>query len=481
MDAVADGSAAEAAAADGAEAPDIEEGTQDLNPSARDPDLMNTSMDSATDDASDKQPEIRWSPDWMEKAQKNLQKTMDAIDKMDSEIAEKLAAAADMSLSVRDRGRASHAVKTLRKKLDKLTTKKAEHLSRIAELEVAKQKYDEVEAKKKTSKRAAELTALQQDKLLHLIYVTHALKFEGTTNKNEQVWISLTADFNAACQLEFQLPGEWMPEQLQRKWHAELSYYQELCRTLAGKSGDERQDAEKTAYKLRMWRPSFTYFEEHEVGSKAFTVPPLVLGGGQIQMTNAAKPVPLRIGGNSGGHKWRGVERAEADRKRNAEDLQLDADAAKYKRRNNKTLIAQQALQDHLAADKRQANLLAALKEHASEEVDAKKEMHAELMNAMKQMAPPKAPSASEAEMLDATLLNKITQLANMSTILASLDPHNVAYASYQNQIGVLQIQIEDLERQQQRRMAPLLAARSARSSHSVSSLRFDIPGSESP
>ena len=92
---------------------------------------------------------------------------------------------------------------------------------------------------------------------------------------------------------------------------------------MAGKSGDERQDAEKTAYKLRMWRPSFTYFEEHEVGSnlKAFTVPPLVLGGGQIQMTNAAKPVPLRIGGgNSGGHKWRGVERAEADRKRNAED-----------------------------------------------------------------------------------------------------------------------------------------------------------------
>jgi hypothetical protein len=33
---------------------------------------------------------------------------------------------------------------------------------------------------------------------------------------------------------------------------------------------------------IRMWRPSFTYFEEHEVGSKAFTVPvpPLVLGGG---------------------------------------------------------------------------------------------------------------------------------------------------------------------------------------------------------
>ena len=184
MDAVADGSAAEAAATDRAEASYIEEGSQDLNPSARDTDLMNTSMDSATDDGSDKQPEIRWSPDWMEKAQKNLQKTMDAIDKMDSEIAEKLAAAADMSLSVRDRGRASHAVKTLRKKLDKLTTKKAEHLSRIAELEVAKQKYDEVEAKKKTSKRAAELTALQQDKLLHLIYVTHALKFEGTTNKN---------------------------------------------------------------------------------------------------------------------------------------------------------------------------------------------------------------------------------------------------------------------------------------------------------
>ena len=266
-----------------------------------------------------------------------------------------------------------------------------------------------------------------------------------------------------------------MPEQLQRKWHAELAYYQELCRTLAGKSGDERDDAEKTAYKLRMWRPSFAYFEEHEVGSKAFTVPPLVLGGGQIQMTNAAKPVPLRIGGNSGGHKWRGVERAEADRKRNAEDLHLDADAAMHKRRNNRTLIAQQALQDHLAADKRQANLLTALKEHASEEVEAKKEMHAELMNAMKQMAAPKAPSASEAEMLDATLLNKITQLANMSTILASLDPQNVAYASYQNQIVVLQIQIEDLERQQQQRMAPLLAARS---SHSVSSLRFDIPGS---
>ena len=342
MDAVADGSAAEAAATDRAEAPYIEEGTQDLNPSARDPDLMNTSMDSATDDASDKQPEIRWSPDWMEKAKKNLQETIDKIDKMDSEIAAKLAAAADTSVNVKDRERASHAVKSLRKKLDRLKTKKAEHLSRIAELEVAKQKYDELEAKKKTSKRAAELTALQQDKLLHLIYVTHALKFEGTTNKNEQVWISLTADFNAACQLEWQLPGEWMPEQLQRKWHAELAYYQELCRTLAGKSGDERQDAEKTAYKLRMWRPSFTYFEEHEVGSKAFTVPPLLLGGGQIQMTNAAKPVPLRIGGNSGGHKWRGLERAraEADRKRNAEDLQLDADAAKYKRRNNKTLIA---------------------------------------------------------------------------------------------------------------------------------------------
>jgi hypothetical protein len=107
-----------------------------------------------------------------------------------------------MSVNVKERERASNAVKSLRKKLDKLETKKAEHLSRIAELEVAKQRYDEAEAKKRTSTRAAELTALQQDKLLHLIYVTHALKFEGTTNKNEQVWIALTADFNAACQLE---------------------------------------------------------------------------------------------------------------------------------------------------------------------------------------------------------------------------------------------------------------------------------------
>ncbi len=94
MDAVADGSAAEAAAPDRAEAPCIEEGTQDLNPSALDPDLMNTSTDSAIDDGSDKQPDLRWSPEWMEKAKKNLQKTVDAIDKMDSEIAEKLAAAA---------------------------------------------------------------------------------------------------------------------------------------------------------------------------------------------------------------------------------------------------------------------------------------------------------------------------------------------------------------------------------------------------
>ena len=99
-------------------------------------------------------------------------------------------------------------MKAIRKRLGTLTTKKAEHLARISKLEEAKLRHDETEAKKKISTRAAELTAPQQDRLLNLIYVTHAPKFE-----------------------------------------------------------------EKAAYKLRMWRPSFTYFEEHEVGSKAFTVP----------------------------------------------------------------------------------------------------------------------------------------------------------------------------------------------------------------
>ena len=150
---------------------------------------------------------------------------------------------------------------------------------------------------------------------MQLYYEVFNEYFEGTSSTNVKVWESLAAAFNAWCQGELEY-GEWLPEQLQRKWNVELGQVRSgPDLTLASDSGAERGDQAREEYTIQHWRKSFEYFQKYEVHLKAFSVPPLLMGAGKITMSSAATAVPLRIGGKGGDSKYRGLAREETDKK----------------------------------------------------------------------------------------------------------------------------------------------------------------------
>ena len=122
---------------------------------------------------------------------------------------------------------------------------------------------------------------------MQLYYEDFTEKFEGTSSTNVMVWTALAAAFNAWCQSESEY-GEWLPEQLQRKWNVELQFYNELSRKLASDSGMERDDQAREEFTIRHWRKSFEYFKKHEVHLRAFVVPPMLMGHGKITMSSSA-------------------------------------------------------------------------------------------------------------------------------------------------------------------------------------------------
>jgi hypothetical protein len=445
---------------------------KDTDPDARDDGAgLNTSNDSI-DQGEKKKTQQRWSAKWYETNKLNLQATIDEASRVDADILAFSAIEADDKAAQKQRGQATAKLVRLRKKATQLSNEKVALAARVADLEDAKLIHEATEAKKKLISKAPEFTDKQVMKLMQLYYEVFNEYFEGTSSTNVKVWESLAAAFNAWCQGELEY-GEWLPEQLQRKWNVELQHYHELSRKLASDSGAERGDQAREEYTIQHWRKSFEYFQKYEVHLKAFSVPPLLMGAGKITMSSAATAVPLRIGGKGGDSKYRGLAREETDKKQER-NRTIDREENKRHRTHNRTLIAQQAAGDHRSADERQAKMQDFIAKQTQQELESKAAMHSQLINTLNKMIPP---SSTAAEIEDAKLLAKIRELCDLSERLQSLDASNVAYPFFQRQVHVLTAEVQRLQdAQSQRTSNPGVQSEA---SSSAAQFRFPIPFSD--
>jgi hypothetical protein len=236
----------------------------------------------------------------------------------------------------------------------------------------------------------------------------------------------------------------------------------------------ERNDQAREEFTIRHWRKSFEYFKKHEVHLRAFVVPPMLMGHGKITMSSSATAVPLRIGGKSGESKFRGAEREERDKRLEANRAIDCPEERKRKRLHKRTVIAQQAADDHKSADARQANMQAFIANQTQQELQIKTAMHTQLIDTLGKMIPP---SSTAAEIEDAKLSAKIRELCDLSERLQSLVSSNVAYPFLQQQIRVLTAEVQRLQNAQSQRISNPEVQSEA--SSSATQYRFVIPPSE--